>query len=782
MKILFNIAIIALAVINPIVSFGINNSSNSDTISVYPQKVVLITDKDEYFTNETIWFNAYVLNSNSNKPDTLSRNLYVDIVDYNGKIVVSRILRLNNGLAYGDFFINDSIHDGNYMITAYTEWVRAMSDPFVFTKNIYIHNIEQSNYISRRSIQNNKAFNAMISNKRNSHNIDFFPEGGSLISGSENQVIIRVLNQLNETLSFQARVYDNNDKFVTDVDVFANGYGVFSLKPLDGISYYANVIIESKDEYKANLPLSTNSGVSLNIHKNDDGDIIVKAVTSESLINEKFALLLKFGQEDNFINELIPNKDYVFSTDFFPSGITRFIAYDKKGKVYSQRLFFVNDNNFFNVELARNSFMPGIELSVPLKFISNKDKFVSGNFSFALYNLNECKDNNYSISENLKNQLLVNSSQAGLTIENDFDLNSAEDIKRLNLMLIASNAMPDIDYSNFNLAKEDFEKHFPSSLKLSGAISSNEDHRVATESFTVILSDLKGSIRKAEVTKGQFYIPNLYYEGSFKINLQITDRRNAGRAININVTLNEFESLKYKIDSNTKYQSITEKGPNWKNRNPWYKRLFSSSDKSSVSRSDTYFNPDQIIYMDEIANKNYTNMYQVITNHVHGLYHDQSGRLMFRGPSSIRLSSEPIFLIDGTIVDRSHFFTMNVNAVERIDAFRGASASIFGARGANGAIVAYTRRSHFFDPTTIEFELMGYLVPSEFEIPQGTVNVGNEHCKTIFYNPSVVVSNRKEVNLNIPVKLPEGDYVIVFQGIDNDGVPVFSKLKFNVLK
>ncbi len=706
----------------------------------------------------------------------------MDIVDFNGKIVVSKILRLNNGLAYGNILITDSIDDGNYMITAYTEWVRAMSDPFVFKKNIYIHNDEQSNYISKRSIQNNRAFNAMISNRKNSQKIDFFPEGGSLISGLENIVIIRVLNQLNETLSFQAKIFDNNDKYITDVEVFANGYGVFSLKPIDGISYYANVIIEGKDEYKENLPLATNSGISLNIYFSDDGEVIVKAVTSESHIDEKLTLLLKFGQEDYFINELIPNKEYVFSTDFFPSGITRFIAYDKNGKVYSQRLFFVNDNSFLNVELARNSFMPGIELSVPVKFNSNTDKFISGNFSFALYNLNECKDKNFSISRNLKNQILVNSSQAGLIIESNLDLNKTEDINRLNLMLIASIAMPDIDDSNFILNREDFEKYFPTALKLSGAISSNEDHRVATESFTVILSDLKGSVRKAEVNKAEFSIPNLYYEGSFKINLQITDRRNAGRAININVTLNEFEPLKYKVDSSTKYQSITEKGPNWKNRNPWYKRLFSSSHKSSVNRSDTYFNPDQIIYMDEIANKNYTNMYQVITNHVHGLYHDQSGRLMFRGPSSIRLSSEPIFLIDGTIVDRSHFFTMNVNAVERIDAFRGASASIFGSRGANGAIVAYTRRSHFFDPTSIEFELMGYHIPSEFEIPQGMVSLSDEHCETIYYNPSVVVSHKKEINLNIPIKLPEGDYVIIFQGIDDDGVPVFSKLKFNVLK
>ncbi|MBN2639167.1 MAG: TonB-dependent receptor [Bacteroidales bacterium] len=66
-------------------------------------------------------------------------------------------------------------------------------------------------------------------------------------------------------------------------------------------------------------------------------------------------------------------------------------------------------------------------------------------------------------------------------------------------------------------------------------------------------------------------------------------------------------------------------------------------------------------------------------------------RVMIRGIGTINSSSNPLYVVDGVVMEDFQF--LNPNDIERIDVLKDASATaIYGARGANGVIMVTTKR------------------------------------------------------------------------------------------
>ena len=81
----------------------------------YPrEKVYLHFDNSSYYVGDTIWFKAYTVYAENNMPSTISKPLYVEMLDQTGHITQRQIIELNSGEGHGQIILNESTMSGYY--------------------------------------------------------------------------------------------------------------------------------------------------------------------------------------------------------------------------------------------------------------------------------------------------------------------------------------------------------------------------------------------------------------------------------------------------------------------------------------------------------------------------------------------------------------------------------------------------------------------------------------------------------------------------------------------
>jgi TonB-dependent SusC/RagA subfamily outer membrane receptor len=84
------------------------------------------------------------------------------------------------------------------------------------------------------------------------------------------------------------------------------------------------------------------------------------------------------------------------------------------------------------------------------------------------------------------------------------------------------------------------------------------------------------------------------------------------------------------------------------------------------------------------VNSSYTNIYEMIKGKVPGVV-VSGNKITIRGTNSILLSSDPLFVVDGSVVNSIDH--INPRDVKSISVLKGSDAAIYGSRGAGGVIL-----------------------------------------------------------------------------------------------
>ena len=86
------------------------------------EKVFVSTDKTFYVTGEIIWFKVFKTDG-QNLPNDFSKVVYVEVMS-GDKAVLQGKIGIEEGTGNGSFFIPASLGSGNYILRAYTNWIR----------------------------------------------------------------------------------------------------------------------------------------------------------------------------------------------------------------------------------------------------------------------------------------------------------------------------------------------------------------------------------------------------------------------------------------------------------------------------------------------------------------------------------------------------------------------------------------------------------------------------------------------------------------------------------
>ena len=199
---------------------------------------------------------------------------------------------------------------------------------------------------------------------------------------------------------------------------------------------------------------------------------------------------------------------------------------------------------------------------------------------------------------------------------------------------------------------------------------------------------LKGKVvdyKNKPVAKAKIYLDSIYSnvetnkEGDFEVQLP-------AKVTTINVYSDEFGLLSSKFNNETTINFMFLEADKLK------KPKKGSTVSLVYSKSNQKYQVVNSQSIDASKDKNvtiYNTVFDMIRGKLAGVTVSSDNKITIRGVSSIRNISDPLFVVDGSIVSNIDY--LSPNNIKKISVLKGADASIYGAQGSSGVIVITTK-------------------------------------------------------------------------------------------
>jgi hypothetical protein len=300
----------------------------------FPQeKLYLQFDKKAYNPGERIWFKAYLFSGFD--PSPYSKNFYAEIFDANGNLLMRHTGPIVESTASGSFDLPANFTGTRIHIRAYTTWMLNFDTSFVYAKDLRIIGSSQDS----------------VSHKETPPaSIHFFPEGGELIAGVDNNIAFKAEDTYGQPRKVTGTLYDQTGKEVLNFNSTHNGMGKFILAPDKQDVFYAMWKDENGNEHRTELPPVRSAGIVLRILNTAQKLIFSVSRPAESQANQQVIAIAHMNQQ--VIYKAIVNlKDVTTNggnipTGQLPSGILQLTIFDLNQMPLAERVCFINNHNY----------------------------------------------------------------------------------------------------------------------------------------------------------------------------------------------------------------------------------------------------------------------------------------------------------------------------------------------------------------------------------------------------------------------------------------------------
>lgn len=779
------VAVIILLVVfikNSAAQAGVHSISGTNH-----EKIYIHFDRPYYTAGESIWFKAYLYNNGL--PSVLSDELYLQLEDMQGRILVKNKYPIMGAAVPGNIILNDTLAQGYYTIKAVTKNIAAEGREYIYSRNLFIFN--------QAGITKNGSAKKVISLK-------FFPESGHLIDRIRTQIAFKAMDENGNPLSINGVIKSDSNTVVTTFKTFHDGIGKFSFTPHITDSLFAETEVNGI-KHRFSLPVIESSGVNLKIADADSGKIFT--VTRSKKDQDSFdsvRLVVRMNYDTVFENIIAFENDLTLSgtlsTKNINSGILHFIVFDKKGMPLAERLSFVNNHEY---------------LSQPAFAVIKRDSSKRSENSFSLL-FNDTIQRSLSIAvtdiavqdypdmESICSKFLLTSDLKGYIYNAGyyFEKNDTAHREALdNLMLTHGWTRYDLKKSATVQKNNIDENHFL--LSVSGTVNDRSNGKPVPAgllSLSMMMEDSSfQSVDIAVDKNGRFRIDSLLFFGKTKIFYNYVSA--PGKRLQVNLRIDEDNSGLFSflssagIENKIIEQQITENGikesPTYLSNQFFekkYKQLSTVFLKTTLKRpedriNEKYASPlfrgsGKIILdnmNDPAANQSIDIINYVLTN-VYNLGYDKDYNSLVN-KKNFSMQTQKNWIVELLVDEKtSNFDNAKTIPLEKVALIKFYEAGFVGvsSQAPGGALAVYLKK---FDDQQPEpnnqkyIVINGYPVIQEFYSPDCHVpaktNTIPDTRSTLYWNTSV--SSSKEIkytffNNDVSKKLS-----VIVEGFDARG-------------
>jgi hypothetical protein len=308
----------------------------------FQEKIYLHIDRPGYLTGETMWFKIYLTDGAFHKPSGLSDVAYIEVLDNEAQPVLQTKVSLADGKGNGSLFIPATLNSGNYTIRAYTNWMKNFSADYFFHKSISVVNAFKK--LEPGAVSTTAPLDAQ-----------FFPEGGTLISGVKSKIGFRITNASGKGIAFTGALINQQNDTVARFSPLKFGIGSFTFTPQPDHIYRAVVRETSGKVSTIKFPAVVSTGYSMHVADSTENSLHITVRSTVQTEDPAFVYTFIHARQVIAMAEAKYIKNgvvtFTVSKQDLPEGINQITIFDGNLKPLCERLYFKKPASTFAIDL-----------------------------------------------------------------------------------------------------------------------------------------------------------------------------------------------------------------------------------------------------------------------------------------------------------------------------------------------------------------------------------------------------------------------------------------------
>lgn len=790
------------------------------------EKVYLHTNRSDYYPDETVWFKAYAVAGPLHQPSPLSHNIYVDLLDPDQKVLKQLMLISEEGFANGSIELSKDLREGKYVIQAYTTAMKDDGPEYFFRKEIRINSV-------RGLTDETKAAEDI--------DLQLFPEGGHLVDQIATQVAFKAIDEHGMPVNVNGKVFNGMGQQVGQIFTRHDGMGTFSITPKADQQYYVQLDQSPK---RFALPAIETNGVTLQVDNLTDKDnLIITVKKNDRTRAEDFFLIghargwLNYTASVNFEdNQAI----LTVAKNTFTEGINHLTLFDKKGSPLAERLFYTQGQSTLNISIEpeKESYQTRELTKLKIKVTDQYGEPVEGNFSLTAFNTDRVFQS--SPNDHIVSNLLLNSDIRGYIHHPSYYFETLSPVKDNHLDLVMmTNGWSRFNWSNLeslsqNIPAIDYAQRIDIRGKM---LAEGRNKPIKSGTVTYINNGAKNPETLVATTdrKGEFFIEDASpYEGlPFMLTGQTSK---GGKNVEFEVYPDKREIPSIPLFNEVTLQNLSaesgeddlafdpDEGAGLGSKSPGAAPFIAKDNKDYLStlqvletvvieakkeepkRLSFYGPPSLSKEMTPIVRDyNGTNILRFMKGRFPGVLisdNDIASTIEIRSVSTNEASlaqeettlidpnpDNPLLFLDNVPVPLQVIVDLPANIIERVEVFKGPDAVIFGANGAKGAMLFFTKPgisvANYIKSAGVQaFTVDGYHQSKEFYVPKYDVNYQEtgvpDYRIATHWEPQVITDKNGEATVSFYNSDDLSTIRVLLEGISLLGAPGIGNCQYRV--
>lgn len=777
---------------NQLIRFKSNN---------YHEKVYLHTDSEVYTAGEVIWMNARLLQADNHMPSEKSNVVHVKLYDQNSRVLSHKKILAQEGSGSGDILLSDTLSAGNYLLRAYTMWMRNAEEDFFFEKEIYVLNEPAS----RQAIPLSKM-----------STVNYFPEGGQFVQSQNNRVAIKVTGT--DGYGVSAHTVVLNDKLDTLQRFKTNhmGMGSFDITPKSKRTYHL-VVMNGEDTITRDLPAAVEGGINMVTNQEDPFNLRVALQSSKKFIGENNILyvLLHARGEVRFAAAagVAASYELFIPREKLAEGVNHLTVFDVEGKPLLERLYFRRPEANTALSLQGLSEQYKRNQTIKLDVISGttEDMFVT--FSVHNRTLEE--------EVNIQNYLLLSSDLQGYVEKPSYYFLPGDSIRKAADLLMMTHGWTRFTWSqvmNEEVGKPTYPAENGGQVVRGKLINRSTGMTMKdTLMLLSLYSERPNFIFLRSDQEGVFTstLPKLYGTDVLSVSPAVP-----GNPKGYELELINLHQDAYKYIARDKWPKELLQGSSF---NPIEKRVLDNyklNDPRAYGAPSPKEEKDRFMHyqqMQEPKFELYPAKYVQLSDVSEMVFEllpsvklkKKKGRDMFYVMNETMttsfsnntsyehevyaLNDEPaaIFINGVRVFDHSVALGLDYQSIHKVEIYN--KKSFDGVDQTFHGVVAFTTNEFingefsFYSPAYNETKFEGYSLQREYYVPTLSEDQLAQRRKPdfrhlLYWSPNTTIKAADVFSLDFNTSLVEGDFYVRVEGITASGKPVFELKKFSVTR